>query len=491
MTLDLRIDIAETILGRHAQLFEELSVLLECALEEDFDAMAEHHRIRDFHHGRLEVQGEEHPFWARLQLFLVEVAQGRNAQNACVDHLSGEQRGLRLQNGGPAGMLELDANAAHLGHDGRLLASEEVARCHVRHMALGVSLPSANPVWMLLRKLLDRRCASAVRVPLAQNGIHGAAKHLRISGGDVDLLLGLGIRREIWNVVSPALKLRDRGSQLRHGRRDVRQLDDVGCRALGQLSEHTHVIFHALLRREVVRKAREDPSRQGYVLLLDFDAAHAAEGAKHRQQGVGGQHRGLVGVGVCDLDVRNADVHIMAVPRHLVQDAELSSLGQVVQPLRKLHCAVLVEVELTQQLAHVRFARRQVQVLQGRLKFFGAQAPAAVAVVAGEGLGEDGEFTLRCLRARVDNVLHRRAGVLAGNQAMPHEGGVRSTSAYVRPSGSCHGRYCMYARPKATKCASQTGCWLRQHVHTLEGSQSVQAAPRRVVPRTPGGAVQC
>lgn len=99
---------------------------------------------------------------------------------------------------------------------------------------------------------------------------------------------------EVRHVVALTLQLRYGGHQLGHGGRDVGELDDHPLGSLGQLPQPGEVVFLPLLCRQVVRKGREDSSRDGDVSLLNVDPHRPREPLEHRQEGEGRQHRGLV-----------------------------------------------------------------------------------------------------------------------------------------------------------------------------------------------------
>ena len=72
---DLVVQVDHAVVDVDAQLVEQLAVLGEGVLVEDAHAVAEHDRVRDLHHRRLDVQREHHAGLVRvLDLLLVEVA---------------------------------------------------------------------------------------------------------------------------------------------------------------------------------------------------------------------------------------------------------------------------------------------------------------------------------------------------------------------------------------------------------------------------------
>mmetsp|Transcript_95790 Transcript_95790/g.266099 ORF Transcript_95790/g.266099 Transcript_95790/m.266099 type:complete len:296 (+) Transcript_95790:2206-3093(+) len=285
-------------------------MLLEGALVVHLHRMAEHDRVRHLHHGGLQVQGEEHTLLRGLQLLLVELPQGRNTHYARIDNLSAQQGRLRLQHRSAIRVQQLDAHTADLVHRSRLLTPEEIAVNHVGHVALGVWTPRPQPVRMLLGVGLHWLGHAPVRVALSEHGVHGAPQHLGIARLDVVLLVGLWFRRVVWHSIALRLQLLDGGRQLRHGRGNVGELDDVGRRSLGQAAQGLQVVLYPLGRCEAVREEGLDARRQGDVLLRNLDAAHPAECPQHWQQGVSGEHGGLVRVGVHDLYVGDAQLHV-------------------------------------------------------------------------------------------------------------------------------------------------------------------------------------
>ncbi len=90
---DLGVQIAQAVVDVHPQLFDDRGVFFENILIEDRDAMTEHDRVRDLHHGGLQVQGQQdaRPFWPPRS--------ARRKTSAAPRHSSPKHRGSRL----PAG----------------------------------------------------------------------------------------------------------------------------------------------------------------------------------------------------------------------------------------------------------------------------------------------------------------------------------------------------------------------------------------------------
>mmetsp|Transcript_13450 Transcript_13450/g.32088 ORF Transcript_13450/g.32088 Transcript_13450/m.32088 type:complete len:275 (-) Transcript_13450:1144-1968(-) len=88
MPSNLGVDVANAVVRIHAQLLEKGSMLLESILVEDLHAVAEENWVRNFHHGRLEVQAEDSSWLCALHLLLVELSELCYSHHARVDDFS-------------------------------------------------------------------------------------------------------------------------------------------------------------------------------------------------------------------------------------------------------------------------------------------------------------------------------------------------------------------------------------------------------------------
>mmetsp|Transcript_22241 Transcript_22241/g.70082 ORF Transcript_22241/g.70082 Transcript_22241/m.70082 type:complete len:584 (-) Transcript_22241:83-1834(-) len=455
---DLAVEVAEAVVGVHAERLEGRSVLLEDVLEEDGDHVAEHDGVGHLHHRGLEMQRPQGVLVAGLQLLLIELLQRLDAHDAGVNDLAWQKGSLGLQDLRALSRDKLDADAADLLHHRGLLAGEEVAVGHVGHVRLRVRGPRPDLVRMLLRVGLDGLRRAAVRVTLAEHRVHGATKDLGVPHVVVDLLLRLGVHGVVRHRVALGLKLLDGSYELRHRRGDVRELDDAGRGILRELAHPIQVVIDALLQGQGIGEVGQDAACEGDVLFQDLDVAHAAERAEHGQQGVGGEHGSLVGVGVNYLHVWDAELDVVAVPVRPLHDPELGTLGQLVEPLRELDRAILVFVELHKELVHVDLASWEVQLLQGSPKLLGVQRTASVAVVPRKGLRQDRELLLgglsSCLNLLRD--LAEAAGRWCDDGSRLPELGLRDRRRQLaRWTREC----------PAANCPS--ACWARQHLLAL------------------------
>ena len=300
---DLVVEIDHAVVDVDAEFVEQLAVLLERFLVEDLDAVAEHDRVRDLHHGGLDVQREHDAGLARvLDLLLVEGQQRLLAHVHAVDHLAIQQRDLFLQHDGLAGLgdqLHLDIAGAIQRHG--LLAMVEVTAVHVRDMGARSLAPVGHAVGMLARVFLDGPGCAAVGVALAQHRVHGRAQTLVVAGADGLFLVGLGRLGEIGDGVALVLQLLDGGLELGHGSRDIGQLDDVGVGLQRLLAQLGQGVGDALLLGQEIRELAQDATGHRDVRLGHLDAGGFCEGADDGQEGCRRQARCLVGQRVDDL----------------------------------------------------------------------------------------------------------------------------------------------------------------------------------------------
>ena len=198
--------------------------------EVGLDDVAEDDRVRDLHHGGLEVGGEQHAlFLGAGNLRGEERVQRGGTHHGAVDDLAGQDREGPLEDLDRAVVLDqLDLDVAVGLDDHGLLVGAEVVGGHGGDVGLGLGGPGAHAVRVLPGVVLDRERCAAVRVAFAQHRVDGGALDLVVAGADVRFLVGGGVVRVVRQRIALALKLRDGGLQLRRRGADVGQLDDVG-----------------------------------------------------------------------------------------------------------------------------------------------------------------------------------------------------------------------------------------------------------------------
>ena len=153
---------------------------------------------------------------------------------------------------------------------------------------------------MRLGVVLDRQRRAAIGVSFAQHRVHGRALDFVVLRLNVFFGRGLRIFRVVRNGVTLGLQFFDRGLELRKRSRNVRKFDDVGLGTGHEFAEFAEVVTDALIGGEGVGEGGEDATGHGNVSKLDGDSGDVGERIDHRQQRLGRQSGGFIGVGVND-----------------------------------------------------------------------------------------------------------------------------------------------------------------------------------------------
>ena len=301
--VELGVERGQAVAQVDVGLAEGLGVLVDEVAEPRGDTVAEEDGVGDLHHRRLEVQRQQQALGAGgLDLGVVEGAQRLGRHEGRVDDLPLRHRDGVLEDGLGA-VLRRQRDLQGVvggGHDG-LLVAVEVALAHRGDAGLVVGGPRAELVRVLLREVLDRERGAAVGVALTQDGVDGGAEDVGVGRGDLLLLVGARVVRVVRQVVALTLELGDGRLELRHGGRDVGQLDDVGLGRLGELAETGEVVGDALLVGQPVGELGEDAAGERDVARLQLHTGARGEALDDREQRVGGQCRRLVDLGPDDL----------------------------------------------------------------------------------------------------------------------------------------------------------------------------------------------
>ena len=271
--------------------------------EEDADGVAEKNGVGDLHHGGLEVQGEKHAEFARDGDLLFEKAEERFlAQERGVQNFAGLQLETALENhrGAAVGGLELDGGRGRGGEGDGLFVGAEVVRAHGDDAGFGVLAPRAHFVRMFAGVIFNGFGRTAVGVAFAQDGVNRAAFNFVIARLSVPLTgiarcLGIVGKRE-----ALFLQFSYGGFELREGRADVGEFDDVGPGLQGECAEFGQGVGGLLAGGEAVGEGGEEASGEGDIAEFDGDASGAGEGLDDRKERVGGEERGFVCLGVDD-----------------------------------------------------------------------------------------------------------------------------------------------------------------------------------------------
>ena len=134
--LDLFGHAGQSVVGVHAQLVKQVTVLVEQLLVENLHRVTKHNRVGDFHHGRFDVQGEHHAgFFAVFNAVIKERLQRLTAHEHAVQHFTFLQRQLAFQYRLLAfGVFKHNAGVGGFVQGSRLLVGIEITATHVRHV---------------------------------------------------------------------------------------------------------------------------------------------------------------------------------------------------------------------------------------------------------------------------------------------------------------------------------------------------------------------
>ena len=168
-------------------------------------------------------------------------------------------------------------------------------------MGFAVSAPIAHPVRVFLRKALDRPGGAAVGITLTQHRVHGGALDRVIGGAHGFFRVGGGRLRVVGQREALALQLFDGGDQLRHGGRDIGQLDHIGLGGFDQAAQLGQIVGLALPGGEMIGESGQDAACKADILGAHADTRGGGKFLDDRQEGGGGQFRRFVDFGINDI----------------------------------------------------------------------------------------------------------------------------------------------------------------------------------------------
>ena len=197
-------------------------------------------------------------------------------------------------------LTELDGGRGRGGEGDGLFVGAEVVRAHGDDAGFGVLAPRAHFVRMFAGVIFNGFGRTAVGVAFAQDGVNRAAFNFVIARLSVPLTgiarcLGIVGKRE-----ALFLQFSYGGFELREGRADVGEFDDVGPGLQGECAEFGQGVGGLLAGGEAVGEGGEEASGEGDIAEFDGDASGAGEGLDDRKERVGGEERGFVCLGVDD-----------------------------------------------------------------------------------------------------------------------------------------------------------------------------------------------
>ena len=268
--------------------------------KEYFDGVSKDNRVGHFHHGSFHVQREQNAFCFRVFYLLgKEGEQGFFAHHGRVDNFAG------FQGDGLAQLFlvalfigEHDGYGSRIGYGNRLFVMEKVAALHGGNVGFRVFRPCTHAVRIFFRKVFHCLRRAAVGVAFAQNGIDRAAFDAVVTFAHGFFFIGLRVGRIIGDGKAFCLQFFNRGGQLRYGCADVRQFDHVCIGLFNQFAQFGKRIRYALRFGQVFWKRRQNTARERNVAGFDINIGVAGKRLHDWQQGLSGQCRSFVGVGI-------------------------------------------------------------------------------------------------------------------------------------------------------------------------------------------------
>ena len=241
--------------------------------------MTEHDRIGDLHHGGFEVHGEQHALCLGVfDLLGDEFAQGTDVHERAVKHFACLQGQFLFQNRDLSGLIDkLDLYIAGLLHGDGFFAVVKIAGSHMRYMGLRFRAPGTHLDRMFFGVFLYRLGRPSVGVTFPQDRVYGASQTLGISCMKLFLCVGFRLFGIIREFVALLLQFLDGSFQLRDRSTDIGQLDDIGFRLLGELTQFGQIIRHSLTLRQIVGKVCDNSSGNGDIPCFNDNAGCLCE----------------------------------------------------------------------------------------------------------------------------------------------------------------------------------------------------------------------
>ena len=205
--LNLAIDVADAIIGIYAQLGENHPVFTKHFFVENRHGVAEDNRIGDLHHGRFEVQRQEHTlFPGIINLHRQKLAQRIFTHDRGIYHFTRQQGNILLEHCHLAiGVGVIDAHVGSTGKRGGLFTAEEIPATHMGDMGFAGGGPGSHRMRMFAGVSLDRSGCPAIRVAFPQYRVDRTALDTVITVFDILLLCIFRRCRIVWKRVALTL----------------------------------------------------------------------------------------------------------------------------------------------------------------------------------------------------------------------------------------------------------------------------------------------
>ncbi len=305
VVLDPLHHVADACVRVHTRRFQLVTVFVKDGLQVFPHRVAKDDWVRHFHHRRFHVQREQRAvFLGLFDLLGQEFVQRLGRHEGGVDHSARGERNAILQHGlGPVGgnMHDLGRTGLRLGQRQGFLVREEITARHGRYFGFAVLGPCAHRMGVRHRVFLDRIGRATVRVAFAQNGVHRRALDRVI--GRAGFLFRVGAWRFgiVGQRIALTLQFLDRGDQLRHRGRDIRQVDHIGVGRFHQIAQDRQIVGLFLRLGQRVGEGRQNTPRQRDITGAHRNPCRIGKAADDRQQRIACQFGGLIDLRVNDV----------------------------------------------------------------------------------------------------------------------------------------------------------------------------------------------
>lgn len=150
----------------------------------------------------------------------------------------------------------------------------------------------------VFRKVFHCFRRATVGVAFTQDRVYRAAFDAVVAFAHGFFFIGLRVGRIIGNGKAFRLQFFNRGGQLRYGCADVRQFDYVCIGLFYQFAQFGKRVGYALRFGQIFGECRQNTAGQGNVGSFDINIGVAGKSLHNRQQRLGRQRGGFVGMGI-------------------------------------------------------------------------------------------------------------------------------------------------------------------------------------------------
>ena len=295
------VQITQTVVGIDAQFLEQVGVLREYILEEHAHERTEQHRVRDLHHGGLQVYREQQTLRLRFGHRIGdELFERSHAHHGGVDDFALQERLCGTEFRDFACFVDkFNLERVGVGHGDGLFVAVKVVGLHACHMRLYRSVPVAVAVRVVAGKVLHCLRGATVGVALAKHRVHGGALYLVVLRADCLFFFSSRSVRIVGHVKAIFLEFGNGCLELRHRSRNVRELDDVCVRFKRKLAEEIQVVAR-------LAEGGQNATRQRDVLGFYIDIGGLCKTANDGEQGLSRQEGRFICKGIVNLGIHTS-----------------------------------------------------------------------------------------------------------------------------------------------------------------------------------------